>query len=75
MSTRRSTCRTRWTTRGGISTPFTWQFLFAIGAATAMAMQRQGGMLPRSRPLAALCWAYLAVSLIAMVPWASWGTV
>ena len=53
--------------------PFAWQFLFAIGMALAVAVTRSGGLLPRRRWLAALCWLYLAASLLQAAPWSAWG--
>ncbi len=48
--------------------PFSWQFLFAIGAALALIMARQGGRLPARPWLAALCWAYLAFAFLQTFP-------
>ena len=52
--------------------PFSWQFLFAIGAALALYMSRHGGDLPRRPWLTALCWAYLGFALVQTFPWTEW---
>ena len=52
--------------------PFSWQFLFAIGAALALYMSRHGGNLPRRPWLTALCWVYLAFALAQTFPWQQW---
>ncbi len=52
--------------------PFAWQFLFAIGAALALCMSRQGGDLPRRPWLTALCWTYLGFALLQTFPWQEW---
>jgi hypothetical protein len=53
--------------------PFTWQFLFAIGAGLAVLMRRNGGSLPHARWLVALAWGYLAFAFVQSAPWADWG--
>ncbi len=52
--------------------PFSWQFLFALGAALALYMSRHGGDLPRRPWLTALCWTYLAFALVQTFPWKEW---
>lgn len=52
--------------------PFSWQFLFAIGAALALYMSRCDGDLPRRPWLTALCWLYLAFALVQTFPWKEW---
>jgi hypothetical protein len=53
--------------------PFAWQFLFAIGAFLALAMNAGGGNLPRRRWLAGLACAYLGFSFLEAAPWHAWG--
>jgi hypothetical protein len=53
--------------------PFAWQFLFAIGAALAIAAQATGGGLPRVPWLVAGCLLYLAFAFVQALPWAEWG--
>ncbi len=53
--------------------PFTWQLLFALGSALALAMTAAGGSLPRLRWLTALSVAYLGFAFIQTAPWADWG--
>ncbi len=53
--------------------PFSWQFLFAIGAALALLMARDGGRLPARTWLTALCWAYLAFAFLETFPFAAFG--
>jgi hypothetical protein len=52
--------------------PFTWQLLFALGAALAVAMASAGGTLPRRRWLVALCAAYLGFAFLQTMPWQDW---
>lgn len=49
--------------------PFAWQFLFAIGAVLAIAIQAAGGSLPRRTWLVAACWIYLGWALLQAAPW------
>ncbi len=53
--------------------PFSWQFLFAIGAGLALLMARNGGRLPARPWLTALCWAYLAFAFLETFPFAAFG--
>jgi hypothetical protein len=53
--------------------PFSWQFLFAIGAALAVLMAKNGGRLSPSRWLTPLCWAYLAFAFLETFPFAAFG--
>jgi hypothetical protein len=53
--------------------PFTWQFLFAIGAGLAVLMRRNGGSLPPVRWLTVLAWVYLAFAFVQSAPWTDWG--
>ncbi|WP_419730712.1 OpgC family protein [Lichenicola sp.] len=53
--------------------PFAWQFLFTIGAWTAMATRTTGGDIGHSRWLVAVCWLYLGFSAIQSFPWSQWG--
>jgi hypothetical protein len=53
--------------------PLSWQFIFVIGAAMAVVMQRRGGELPRWPWLVALCWLFLAGSFLECFPWTDWG--
>jgi hypothetical protein len=53
--------------------PFAWQFLFAIGAVLAIAMQTAGGSLPRRRWVVAACLAYLGWALLQAAPWTAFG--
>jgi hypothetical protein len=53
--------------------PLSWQFIFVIGAAMAVIMARRGGELPRWPWLVALCWLFLAASLLEVFPWTDWG--
>ena len=53
--------------------PFAWQFLFTIGAWSAMVTRDTGGDIPRSRWLVGFCWLYLGFSAIQSFPWSQWG--
>jgi len=53
--------------------PFAWQFLFTIGAISAVVTSRRDGDLPRRRAVVALAWTYLAFSAIQAFPWSQWG--
>jgi hypothetical protein len=53
--------------------PFSWQFIFVLGAALAVVMARRGGTLPHWPWLAALCWLFLGVSFLEVFPWNDWG--
>ena len=53
--------------------PFAWQFLFTLGAWSAIETGRTGGDIPRNTWLVALCWAYLGFSAVQSFPWAQWG--
>ncbi|MGH7210321.1 MAG: OpgC family protein [Acetobacteraceae bacterium] len=53
--------------------PFAWQFLFAIGAVLALAMNAAGGDLPRRRWLVGLACAYLGFAFLEAAPWSAWG--
>jgi hypothetical protein len=53
--------------------PFSWQFIFVLGAALAVVMARGGGSLPRWPWLAVLCWVFLAFSFLEVFPWTDWG--
>lgn len=59
--------------KGWYFNPFTWQLLFAIGAALALALAETGGLLPRRRWLTALCAAYLGFAFVQTMPWQDWG--
>lgn len=59
--------------KGWYFNPFTWQMLFALGAAIAIAMARTGGALPVRRWLVAVCALYLAFALLQTAPWTEWG--
>ncbi len=52
--------------------PFTWQLLFAIGAAAAVLMARRGDVLPRRGWLVALCCAYLGFAFLQGATWEDW---
>jgi hypothetical protein len=52
--------------------PLSWQFIFVLGAAMAVVMQRRGGELPRWRWLMALCVVFLAASFLEAFPWNDW---
>lgn len=53
--------------------PFAWQFLFVLGALTAVALRRTGGDLPAPLWARAGAWGYLGFALIAVAPWGVWG--
>ncbi len=53
--------------------PFAWQFLFTLGAVSAIVTGRREGDLPRHRGLVAAAWAYLAFSAVQAFPWSIWG--
>lgn len=53
--------------------PFSWQFMFVLGALLATLMARSGGALPRLHWLTALCWVFLLVSFLEVFPWDAWG--
>ncbi|MCJ2013314.1 OpgC family protein [Methylobacterium sp. J-076] len=53
--------------------PFSWQFLFVIGAALAVAVRGGNGFLPRYPVLTALAAAYLAFSFFQGGSWGEWG--
>ena len=53
--------------------PFSWQFLFAIGAALAVFMAGCGGAVPRRPWLTALCWVYLAGAFLETFPFDAYG--
>jgi hypothetical protein len=53
--------------------PFSWQFMFVLGAAMAVEMARRDGMLPRWPWLLVLCWVFLAASFMQSFPWTDWG--
>ncbi len=53
--------------------PFSWQFIFVIGAATAVLTARNAGQLPRWPWLMAVCWVFLAFSLLEVFPWSDYG--
>ncbi len=53
--------------------PFAWQFLFTLGAWSAMETVRTGGDIPWNRFVVALCWLYLGFSAVQSFPWAQWG--
>ena len=53
--------------------PFAWQFLFTIGAWSAMATSRTGGDIPWNRWVVAGCWLYLGFSAVQSFPWGQWG--
>ncbi len=59
--------------KGWYFNPFTWQLLFTAGASLAVLTARRGGVLPRWRWLAALCWGYLGFALLQGGNWADWG--
>ncbi len=52
--------------------PFSWQFLFTIGAALAMVSARSGGNLPRIRWLVWVCILYLIFCLFEGGTWPDW---
>jgi hypothetical protein len=52
--------------------PFTWQLLFVVGAALAVAMARGGGSLPYRHWLAALCAVYLVFACFQTFEWTEW---
>jgi hypothetical protein len=52
--------------------PFTWQLLFALGSALALAMAASGGSLKQNRWLTALAASYLTFALIQTAPWDDW---
>ena len=56
---------------GWFFNPFSWQFLFALGACLALIVRR--GPLPRKRWLIALAWAYVAFAFVEAAPWQDWG--
>lgn len=53
--------------------PFSWQFIFVLGAAMAVVMARRDGALPRWPWLVALCWLFLGLSFLEVFPWGDWG--
>jgi hypothetical protein len=59
--------------QGWFFDPFSWQFIFVLGAALAVVMARRGGMLPRWPWLVALCWLFLGLSFLEVFPWTDWG--
>lgn len=58
--------------KGWYFNPFTWQLLFVVGAALAVALQKGGGSLPRNRWLTALSVGYLGFAFLQTAPWADW---
>jgi hypothetical protein len=52
--------------------PFSWQFLFACGAALAIDLQKRNGNLPRRRWATILAWGYLAFALLQAGNWHDW---
>jgi hypothetical protein len=59
--------------KGWYFNPFTWQLLFVVGAALAVALQGGGGSLPRNRWLSGLAAVYLGFAFLETAPWADWG--
>jgi hypothetical protein len=59
--------------QGWFFDPFSWQFIFVLGAALAVVMARRGGTLPRWPWLVALCWLFLGLSFLEVFPWTDWG--
>jgi hypothetical protein len=59
--------------QGWFFNPFAWQFLFAIGVLGAVLLRRNGGELPRRRPLVLASWGILGGSLLLAAPWTAWG--
>ena len=53
--------------------PFAWQFLFTIGAWSALATRRSGGDMAQKPWAVAACWLYLGFSAVQSFPWAQWG--
>lgn len=53
--------------------PFAWQFLFTLGAFTAITLREHGGELPRLPLLTLASWSYLIAAFVLAAPWASWG--
>lgn len=53
--------------------PFTWQLLFCIGVALAIALAACDGLLPRRRWLTVICCGYLGFAFLQTMPWQDWG--
>ncbi len=53
--------------------PFAWQFLFTLGAWSAMQTAGGSGDAPRRGWLVGASWLYLAFSAAQSFPWAQWG--
>ena len=58
---------------GWFFNPFAWQFVFVIGAATAVLIRRRGGAMPRIAWVRAAAWAYLLFGFLETFAWADWG--
>jgi len=58
---------------GWFFNPFAWQFVFVIGAATAVLVKRHGGTMPRVGWIRAAAWAYLLFGLVETFGWEDWG--
>lgn len=58
---------------GWFFNPFAWQFLFVIGAATAVLIKRKGGAMPRIGWVRGIAWAFLLFAFMETFPWADWG--
>lgn len=58
---------------GWFFNPFGWQFLFALGAALAVWVQRSEGALPRYPWLSAICWLVLSFCFLQSTPWSTIG--
>ena len=59
--------------KGWYFDPFSWQFLFAIGMALAVALRNSGGMLQRRWPLTLVAVAFLFVAFLQAGSWKDWG--
>ncbi len=58
---------------GWFFNPFAWQFMFVIGAATAVLIKRRGGVMPRIGWVRGIAWAFLLFAFMETFPWGDWG--
>lgn len=61
------------TGKGWFFDPFSWQFIFVLGATLAIAIRRGAGDLPRWPWLVILCYIFLIWSFFEAFRWTDWG--
>jgi hypothetical protein len=59
--------------RGWFFNPLAWQFLFVCGIVGGAVLASHAGSLPRWPRLEGICWAYIALGVLAAAPWSTWG--